>query len=242
MTCPLDILIVDDEPLAIDRLRMLLSGVDGVAVVGTATTGAAALTAAERHAPDLCLLDIAIPDINGIDIARALARSARPPMVIFVTAFDSFAVAAFDIDAIDYLVKPVDSARLGRAIDRARRHVPAAPVAHPRAHLGEFWVSERDGLRRIAACQIDRICAERDYMRLYSGSRSWLINDSLSHLEQQLDPAEFVRLHRGAIVNRRFVTGMRRDENGWVATLGDGNEQRVSRSYSDNLRTLRGCS
>jgi two-component system response regulator AlgR len=236
---PLRVLIVDDEPLAIERLQILLARLDDVEVVGSALSGAEALSLVERHRPDLCLLDIAVPDMSGIDIARALARGDVAPKVVFITAFDSFAVAAFEIEAVDYLVKPVDPARLSQALERVRRHVPAAP-AEADSRLTEFWVSQHQGLVRIAAADVDRITAERDYMRLHIGARSWLINDSLANLEQQLEPGTFLRLHRGAIVNRRFIHGLRRDESGWIAVLGDGSEQKVGRSYADNLRALRG--
>jgi two-component system response regulator AlgR len=233
----LRILIVDDEPLAIERLQILLGRQEGVTVVGSALSGGEALALVERHHPDLCLLDIAMPDMSGIDVARALARKGETPRIVFVTAFDSFAVVAFEIEAVDYLVKPVDPARLAQAIERARRHVPAPATP---TGLTEFWVSQQHGLVRIAAADVDRITAERDYMRLHIGPRSWLINDSLTHLADQLDPGTFLRLHRGAIVNRRFVRGLRRDDSGWIALLGDGSEQKVGRSYADSLRLLRG--
>ncbi|MES2443846.1 MAG: LytTR family DNA-binding domain-containing protein [Pseudomonadota bacterium] len=239
MSPKLRILIVDDEPLAIERLQILLGRMEDVVVVGSALSGAEALALVEQHRPDLCLLDIAIPDMSGIDIARALARQGAAPKLVFVTAFDSFAVAAFEIEAVDYLVKPVDPARLAQAIARVRRHVPAAAAAAD-SRLTEFWVSQHHGLVRIAASDIDRITAERDYMRLHIGARSWLINDSLANLEQQLEPDTFLRLHRGAIVNRRFIRGLRRDESGWIALLGDGSEQKVGRSYADTVRLLRG--
>ena len=239
MSRPLSVLIVDDEPLAIERLRILLGRIEDVAVAGSALSGAEALALAEQHRPDLCLLDIAVPDMSGIDIARALASGGTMPKVVFVTAFESFAVSAFEIEAVDYLVNPVDPARLAQAIERVRRHV-SAPAAAPDARLTEFWVSQQHGLVRIAAADVDRITAERDYMRLHIGARSWLINDSLARLAEQLDPDAFVRLHRGAIVNRRFVRGLRRDESGWIALLGDGSEQRIGRLYADSVRRLRG--
>ncbi len=161
--------------------------------------------------------------------------------MVFVTAFDSFAVAAFDVDAVDYLMKPVEPARLERALGRVRDHSPAvsAPAAKPR-HLEEFWASDHIGLTRIRADEVDRITAERDYMRIHVGKRSWLINHSLTKLEQELDPERFVRLHRGAIVRRTFITGLRHDESGWTAKLADGSEQRVGRVYAENARKLSG--
>ena len=145
----------------------------GVTVVGTANDGEAALRIAEAVAPDLVLLDIAMPGMDGIDVARALSASAVDPAVIFVTAFDNFAVAAFDVAAIDYLMKPVAArpagarARPGPRPSRRRRRAGARPGS---GHVEEFWVPDHSGLVRIAASDIQRITAERDYMRLHVGA------------------------------------------------------------------------
>ena len=145
---------------------------------------------------------------------------------MFVTAFDQFAVAAFEVAAVDYLMKPVDPARLQRALDRARAYVrqrarrprPAPPSASQ--WLEEFWASDLSGLVRIAARDVDRVSAERDYMRLHVGRRSWLIHHSMTALEEGLDPELFVRLHRSAIVRRDFITGFTRNPSGrWIARL-----------------------
>jgi len=247
MPDPIRFLIVDDEPLAIERLQLLLARMPEVALAGTASDGAAALRLVEGVQPDAVLLDIAMPGMDGIDVARALARTERPPVVIFVTAFDTFAVAAFDVDAVDYVMKPVAAERLERAVERARervrrRGVEAAEPPPPQPqHLEEFWVSEPRGLVRLAATDIDRISAERDYMRLHVGKRSWLINHTIARLEEELDPARFVRLHRSAMVRRDFVTGLRRDETGrWWARLADGAEQKVGRLYVQNAKALAG--
>jgi two-component system response regulator AlgR len=246
MTEPIRFLIVDDEPLAIERLQLLLARIGGVAVAGTASEGAAALRLVEALQPDAVLLDIAMPGMDGIDVARALARVQKPPVVVFATAFDTFAVAAFDVEAVDYVMKPVSAERLERAVERARERI-AARSAEPEnapkgsAFLEEFWVSEARGLVRLAADQVDRVSAERDYMRLHVGKRSWLINHTIGKLEAELDPAKFVRLHRSAIVRRDFVTGLRRDEGGrWWARLADGEEQKIGRLYVHNAKGLAG--
>ncbi|MEA3035120.1 MAG: two-component system, LytTR family, response regulator AlgR [Sphingomonadales bacterium] len=244
MTEPIRFLVVDDEPLAVERLQMLLARMEGVSLAGTAPDGAAALRLVEATAPDAVLLDIAMPGLDGIDVARALARVARPPVVIFVTAFDKFAVAAFDVEAVDYVMKPVSAERLARAVERARERLATrgeASPARPGEHLEEFWVSEARGLVRLAAADIDRISAERDYMRLHVGKKSWLINHTIGKLEAELDPARFVRLHRSAMVRRDFVAGLRRDETGrWWARLADGEEQKVGRLYLKNAKGLAG--
>lgn len=246
MAEPLHVLVVDDEPLAIERLQLLLARMEGVALAGTALEGQAALRLVEATEPDAILLDIAMPGMDGIDVARALALVPKPPVVIFVTAFDAFAVAAFDVEAVDYVMKPVAAERLARAVERARdriarRDEEPAPEGRTSKHLEEFWVSEARGLVRLAAADVDRISAERDYMRLHVGKRSWLINHTIGKLEEELDPARFVRLHRSAMVRRDFVTGLRRDETGrWYALLADGEEQKVGRLYLHNAKGLAG--
>jgi two-component system response regulator AlgR len=243
---PLKTLVVDDEPLATERLQLLLARVGGVDLVGTASDGESACRMAEALRPDLLLLDIAMPGMDGIDVARELGRTDHRPAVVFVTAFDQFAVSAFDVEAVDYLVKPVDPKRLERALERARAHleqrsgtVPQAPAAG--SHLEEFWASDLSGLVRIRAIDIDRVSAERDYMRLHVGNRSWLIHHSMAALEEGLDQAVFVRLHRSAIVRRDFISGFQRNASGrWIARLADGTEQPVGRLYADSVREIAG--
>ena len=242
---PLRLLVVDDEPLAVERLQLLLARCPGVMVAGTASDGQAALRIADAVGPDLVLLDIAMPGMDGMEVARALGRLGKRPLVVFVTAFDTFAVAAFDIEAVDYLMKPVTPDRLNRALERARERLQAGNGAGEREraprYLEEFWVSESSGLVRLPARSVDRISAERDYMRLHSGRRSWLINHTISKLEEELDPQLFVRLHRSAIVRRDFVSGLRRDATGrWFARFPDGEEQKVGRLYLGNARELSG--
>ena len=247
-TAPLRILVADDEPLAAERLQLLLGRIADVELVGIANDGEAAVRMAAELSPDLVLLDIAMPGLDGIEVARALSRQTPSPAVVFVTAFDQFAVAAFDVEAVDYLMKPVDSARLGRAIDRAREaalRLVAEPGDQPdlaaSRWLEEFWASDLSGLVRIAARDIDRVSAERDYMRLHVGKRSWLIHHSMAALEDGLNPDLFVRLHRSAIVRRDFISGFSRNVSGrWIARLADGSEQPVGRLYADQVRAISG--
>ncbi|MFP5329138.1 MAG: LytR/AlgR family response regulator transcription factor [Alphaproteobacteria bacterium] len=245
-TKPLRVLVADDEPLAAERLQLLLARAEGATLVGTASDGDSAINMAEALRPDLVLLDIAMPGLDGIDVARALASQNPTPAVVFVTAFDQFAVAAFEVAAVDYLMKPVDPSRLQRALDRARdflehRRAPAAAPGAPSEWIEEFWASDLSGLVRIAARDIDRVSAERDYMRLHVGRRSWLIHHSMTALEEGLDPTQFVRLHRSAIVRKDFISGFSRNPSGrWIARLADGTEQPVGRLYSDRVRAIAG--
>lgn len=239
----LRILIVDDEPLAVERLQHLLHALPEAAIVGTANSGEAALAIAEAQAPDLVLLDIAMPGLDGIDVARALSASAVDPAVVFVTAFDNFAVAAFDVAAVDYLMKPVEPERLARALERVRAHLRSGrdKLREMPRHVEEFWVPDHSGLVRIAAADIHRITAERDYMRLHVGARSWLIHRTIGKLEEDLDPALFLRVHRSVILRRDTITGLYRDDTGhWTARLADGAEQRIGRSYVDEVKRFAG--
>ncbi len=242
---PLKVLIADDEPLAAGRLQLLLARCEGVDLVGTASDGDSAVRMAEALGPDLLLLDIAMPGLDGIEVARALAAQRPSPAVVFITAFDQFAVAAFEVAAVDYVMKPVEPARLDRALDRARAYLRTRGEQQPSSlasrYLEEFWASDLSGLVRIATRDIDRVSAERDYMRLHVGARSWLIHHSMNALEDGLDPATFIRLHRSAIVRRSFIAGFSRNPSGrWIARLSDNSEQPVGRLYSDAVREMAG--
>lgn len=241
---PLRVLVVDDEPLAIERLQLLLNRCEGVTLVGTAPDGEAALRIAEAVEPDLILLDIAMPGMDGIEVARALAVSRVDPAVVFVTAFDNFAVAAFDVAAVDYLMKPVEQDRLVRALARAREQIAQGTAERGHSvsrYVEEFWVPDHSGLIRIAARDIEKITAERDYMRLHVGARSWLIYRTIAKLEEELDPDLFIRVHRSVILRRDRISGLARDAAGfWVARLADGTAHRIGRSHIGEVKKLAG--
>jgi two-component system response regulator AlgR len=237
-------LIVDDEPLAIERLQILCARIAGLSLVGTAADGAGALRLIESLAPDLLLLDIQMPGLDGMAVARALADRTSRPALIFITAFDQFAVAAFDVAAVDYLLKPVEAERLERAIARVRMQIeavqPAPRLSSPWIH--EFWVPHRAEIIRIAAGDIDLIEAERDYMRLHVGPRSFLLHKTITELERRLDPAEFLRLHRSTLVRRDRIARFKHNGSGaWEAQLRDGRWLRVGRSYLANARAMAGA-
>lgn len=246
-------LIVDDEPLAIERMQMLCARERRLALVGTAGDGESALRLVASLEPELILLDIAMPLLDGMAVARRLAATDSPPAIIFVTAFDGFAIEAFDVAAADYLLKPVAPDRLARAIDRLWPLIEARRSSEPgrsevaAAITTEFWVPHRSELVRIDADEIYRIEAERDYMRLHLGTRSYLLHETISALEQRLDPARFIRLHRSHIVRRDRIASLRHDGNGvWFATLApagrDGGaaeapvEIRIGRTYLPHVK------
>lgn len=236
-------LIVDDEPLAIERLQLICAREPAIEVVGTASDGAAALRLIGALSPELVLLDIAMPELDGIAVARALGRSERPgPAIIFVTAYDSFAVEAFDLQAVDYVLKPVAPERLARAIARVSAGRDAVAPTRPESpYAEEFWVPHRAELIRVAAQDIDRIEAERDYMRLHVGQRSFLIHHTIGALEQRLDPGKFIRLHRSTIVRRDRIARLRHDGGGvWFADIGGDREIRIGRSYLNAVKAIAG--
>ena len=236
-------LIVDDEPLAVERLQILCAQRDDLRVVGTAVDGQSALRLIAALKPELLLLDIAMPEMDGIGVARALGAQAAPPAIIFCTAFDQFAVAAFDVAAIDYLLKPVAAERLDRAVAKvaAKVRLDGTPGPPRSDWATEFWVPNRSEMIRITASDIDRIEAERDYMRLHVGARSFLLHETISALERRLDPSRFLRIHRSTIVRRDFVARLRHDGMGiWYAGLADGGEARIGRSYLAAAKDMAG--
>lgn len=238
MTTALRAIAVDDEPLAIERLRIICAGIDEIELVATATDGSEALRLAAALAPDLMLLDIAMPGMSGLELAGKLPLPA--PAVVFVTAFDNFAVAAFDVAADDYLLKPIDPLRLKRAVQRAGERL-VRPMAETSNWLTEFWVPQRGDIIRLGVHEIDHIAAERDYMRLHSGSRSFLIHETISTLEARLDPQRFLRIHRSTIVRQDCIERLLHDRlRGWRVALRNGTELPVGRSYAAKVRALAG--
>ncbi len=238
-------LIVDDEPLAVERMQILCARLPALQLVGTASDGEAALRLIEALEPDLVFLDIAMPGLTGLDVANSLEGRTTLPAIVFVTAFDQFAVAAFDAAAVDYLLKPVAPERLVRAVQRVqeRRRQTDVPSALPgdapaQRYAQEFWVPNRGELTRVAVADIDRIEAERDYMRLHAGNRSWLIHETIGALEARLDPALFIRLHRSAIVRRDRIVRLAHDGQGnWTAELQTGEQLRIGRTYLASVRS-----
>ena len=240
---PLTTLIVDDEPLAIERLQLLCARQPDIDLIGTASDGEAALRLTEQLKPDLLLLDIAMPGKDGLDVARALSGKPDAPAIIFVTAFDRFAVEAFDVAAIDYVLKPVERDRLSLAISRVRERTaePRSVETEDSPWAEEFWVPYKSELRRIVASEIDRVEAERDYMRLHVGNVSYLLHQTITGLEERLNPEEFIRLHRSHLVRRDWIAGLRHDGGGvWIACLKCDTEIRIGRTHLAEAKKLAG--
>lgn len=247
---PWDVLrtmIVDDEPLAIERMQVLCAELDQLQVVGTAIDGEGALRLAEKLRPDLMLLDMTMPGMDGLALARRLSRLENPPIVIFVTAHEHFAVEAFDLDAVDYVLKPVAADRLERAIDRAltRREGHRQNPGNGE-WLSEFWIPHRSELLRVDAGHVERIDAERDYVRLHvdkgdAQKCSYLLLQTIAGLESKLDPAKFIRIHRSTILRRDRIRGLRHEGMGvWSAEIDEGETLRIGRTYLRKVKAMAG--
>lgn len=236
---PLRVLIVDDTRLARQELRTLLADVPGVECIGEADDVPAAVAAIAKLQPDLVLLDIQMPSGTGFDVLDALDRA---PLVVFTTAYDHYAVRAFDANALDYLVKPVVPERLAAAIARAQDRRPGTepPVGEPRGLLGaNDQVFLRDGEQCwfVALHEISRIVVDGNYARVWFRGEDALLARSLSALEARLDPSLFFRANRNTLVNLRMVKNIDLAVgDGYDLTLKDGSVVEVSRRQARELR------
>lgn len=225
------VLVVDDEALARSRATRMLARIDGVSVVGEAESGSQALERMAALTPDVLMLDVEMPGIDGLQ----LAETARAPWVIFTTAHPEFAAAAFDLDAVDYLIKPLRQERLERAIERVRsRHRIAAPPAGGDADT-RIAVHAPDRVRFVDALTVDAFRALDKYTAFQVGAEQLLIRDSLDSLEARLAPAGFVRVHRAALVRRAAITDLRHGAGTLRAELADGSSVEVSRRCAPEL-------
>lgn len=233
-------LIVDDEPLAVERMQVICCKMDDLHVVGTASDGAQALRLVEALEPDLILLDMTMPEVDGLSVAKSLAKKGTRPAVVFVTAHDNYAVEAFDLDAVDYVLKPVKPDRLERAIQRAmdRRGEGGGESSK---WLEELWIPHRSELIRIDTEEVSRIDAERDYVRLHVQDRSYLFLQTIAGLEKRLDPAKFIRIHRSTILRKDRIKGLRHDGLGvWSAEMEGGEALRIGRTYLPKVKAMAG--
>ena len=249
MTAALRAVIIDDEPLARDSIRAMLEGEADVIVAGEASgDGAAALVARTR--PDIMFLDIQMPDVDGFTLLQQIGPDAVPA-VVFVTAYDRYALRAFDAHAIDYLLKPFDDARFHDALERARERARARRAGEVDARLAElladrkrteparFLVRERDKSVVIDAGDIDWIEAADYYVQLHVGAKAYLHREPMRDLEARLDPRRFMRIHRSAIVALDRIAELRPSAHGdHCVRLRDGTELKLSRARRGRLRTL----
>jgi DNA-binding LytR/AlgR family response regulator len=251
------VLLVDDEALALDRLRTFFSDIEGVEVVGQARDGDEALEQIRALTPDLVILDIQMPGRNGLRAAADIEVEPRPE-IVFVTAHEHYAPDAFDVDAADYLLKPVRFDRLRQAVERARRRRHIREQAERAGKLQEevstlrsgsfapalddngFWVPERDGQRRVPIEAIDWIEAARDYVLLHTNVRSHLLRTTMSALEEKLAGSPLIRVHRSAFVRPDKVVEVKRANRSLTLVLADGANVQVGPSYVEPLRAVLG--
>ena len=244
-------LIVDDEPLARQRLRRWLEADPEIVIVGESGDGGQALADLQQLRPHLLFIDVQMPVLDGFGVLKALAEAEIDalPVVIFVTAHDRYALKAFEVHALDYLLKPYDKARFSAALDRAKDQVRQGSAASLHEHLQELLkgvsptrMPERLLIRAegriyfVRLQDIDWIEAAGNYLRLHVGKEQHLMRESLSALEKKLDPGRFVRIHRSSIVNLERVREMQPAFHGdYVVILQDGTELPVSRTCREKL-------
>jgi two-component system, LytTR family, response regulator len=249
-------LIVDDEPLARDCVRLALSREVDIEIVGECGDGRAAVSAIRQRSPDLVFLDVQMPGLDGFGVVEAIGPARMPP-VVFVTAYDAHAIRAFRLHATDYLLKPFDDVRFGESVAHARRQMREAresavgrrlmallgdvrsanqsPSSH-QPYATRVLVRQGERLEFLPLDAVDWIETAGNYVRLHAGARVEEIRTTLAGLLEQLDPALFVRIHRSVVVNVTRVRALHPWYGGdYTATLTDGRELRVSRHYRDAL-------
>lgn len=235
-TAKIRVAIIDDEPLARLAVRQRLAGAADFALIAEYGDGDSALAGILALRPDLVFVDIEMPGRSGLDMLAALPPGQRP-MAILLTAYDGFALQAFELAALDYLLKPFDEERLAEALERARRAFPyrgqPAPVA---PWLRTFTVRAGSRAVLVPAAEVERIEADGDYATLHANGKTWLVRERLASLAAQLDPAQFQRVHRSAIVRLDLVAELRALTNrDALLRLRDGTLLRASRTYMPAL-------
>jgi len=238
-------LIADDEPIARAGLRSMLVRHDWLEIVGETGDGPATIEAIERLKPELVLLDIQMPGLSGIDV---LGQLEHIPFVVFTTAHSEHAVTAFELGAVDYVLKPFGSVRLAKAIERVRSAIgePAAQSSldrlaqvFGRGPISRLFVRRGATVLPVSIDRVSRFSADGDYVVAHAESTRHLIHLALSRLESRLDPKKFVRIHRAHIVNLDFVKNFHRSRDGNVAALmSDGTHVPVSRTRAQELRAV----
>ncbi|MFB6098370.1 MAG: LytR/AlgR family response regulator transcription factor [Salinibacter sp.] len=256
---PIRALVVDDEPLARERLHELLNGVADVAVVGNAEDGPEAVDVIRETSPDLVFLDVQMPGMSGIDVIEEIGAEAMP-VTVFVTAYDQYAIKAFDLAAVDYLLKPFDDERFERALDRARDQIDSREGAvserllrllrerdpslleeeepdTEEPYLERIAVQGRGKARIVPVDDLTHITADGSYAELHTGEDTYVIRERMKTLAARLDPDEFVRVHRSAIVRLDEIELILRGGGGdYAVRLKDDTRVSVSRSRVDELQ------
>ncbi len=252
-------LIIDDEPLARRNIRLLLAGDAEIELIGEANGGREALTLIGKHSPDLIFLDIQMPELDGFGVLEKL-EAEHLPVIVFVTAFDHYALKAFEYQALDYLLKPFDDARFSKALTQAKLQVEQREVvdlshrlmallegrekrtaegAGKKEHVSRLLIKSAGRVFFLKAEEIDYIQAEDYYVKLHVGRKRHLLRETMNEMEAKLDPGKFLRIHRSSIVNIERIRELQQHFNGeYIVLLHDGTELRLSRSRREQLETL----
>ena len=248
-------LVVDDEPLARERLRSLLAGEPDVQVVGECGDGCQAVRAIEELRPDLVFLDVEVPNLDGFHILESVGGD-RVPAVVFVTAYDQYALRAFDVRAVDYVLKPFGRERLQRALERARAQITRTRSSDLSSQLAALFegmrsrkapflkrlvIKENGRLFFLGTADIDWVEASGNYVRLHVGADAHLLRETMNALESRLDPEQFLRIHRSTIVNIERIKELQPWFHGdYHVVLRDGRQLTMSAGYREKLDALRG--
>lgn len=245
-------IIADDEPLARRGIRAQLKNERDFEVISECRNGHEAVKVIETESPDLVFLDVQMPELDGFGVVDAIG-AARMPAVIFVTAFDRYALRAFEVHALDYLLKPFDDDRFAGALQRARRHLERKDIddlgrrlqgllddLQPRAKYVDRLVIKSAGrIFFLSVAEVDWIEAADNYVRLHTGSESHLLRETMNNLEQRLDPDQFLRIHRSRMVNMQRVKELRPLFRGeYDLMLKDGTRLETGRGYRDRIQKL----
>lgn len=241
------VLIVDDEPLARRGVAVRLRKFPDIEIVGECGDGSSAVKQILALSPDLVFLDVQMPEMDGFDVLRALPKD-RLPSVMFLTAYEQHALRAFEAHALDYLLKPINDERFDAALDRARRHLLSDSQKQlverllgllgekPSPYLSQFTVRTGSRIQVVQTGDVDWIAAAGDYSELHAHGRAHLFRETMNSLEQKLDPAKFLRIHRSRIIRTSCIVELRSIENReYIVKLSDGSEHRSSRTYAGQL-------
>jgi two-component system LytT family response regulator len=243
-------IVADDEVLARLKLRQLLREEAEIEIVGEGSTASETVDLVRNAAPALLFLDIRMPGMDGFDIVNELSAQANfnMPRIIFTTAFDCYALRAFDIHAVDYLLKPFTAERLRTALQRAREQLLLTgrnsghnydPRKNGKSHSERMVFKSRGRILFLPVSEVRWIGAEENYVRICTGSETHLLRDTMARVEERLDPSMFLRVHRSAIVNLHFVREVRNDpQNDFAVVMTNGQKIPMSRSYHSRVREL----
>ena len=246
-------IIVDDEPLAREKLRGFLEKESDVEILGECRDGREALEKIEKEQPDLVFLDVQMPEMDGFEVLENLERD-RLPTVIFVTAYDQYAIKAFDVHAIDYLLKPFDRARLTDALNRARSEFERQQVGDVKSQLlallqdvesrrskypARLVIKTSGRVVFLKVDEIDWVDAAGNYVRIHAADDSHMLRETMGRLEEKLDPEKFLRIHRSTIVNMERIRELQQQFHGdYLVVLKNGQRLTLSRSYRDRIQEL----